>query len=186
MAKKRKTTKPVKAKKPAKATGRARPGISKLEAPAAATIQEAVDHVLTGKQHFNDLRKRESSRKKEIAEIVGLIREDIGNSVKSHSLNKHAYAVFKSLARHEAEVLAVIWPNLIWMMQTSGLMVKIEAVLSLDLQGGEEGEGKFVDETKSTETTEAVSEKAPRPGPQFGGKVKEIAEQAGAQTAAEE
>lgn len=107
------------------------------------------------------LLKKDGSFRDDISELTGQLREEIGNAVNNHNLDKDAFALLKRFAKMKPEKRAILWREFVAYMKICGFLADIDSRPELPLDAGADFE-----------------QSGSRP-PQFGG-VKEIAEKAGA------
>lgn len=122
---------------------------------------------LIDEKKLNKLLDADNGYKEEISDVVGTLREKIGNAVENDHLHKGAYADLKKFDRIKtAEKLSEHFLTLLAYMKMRGLFERINSVQRLDLD--------------EPEQPTPPAAKATRAGPKFGDTVKSLAEAAGA------
>lgn len=94
--------------------------------------------VLISRSALVKLLKNDDRYQEEMDGILGTRREEIGNAVQKHHLDKDAFADLKRLHKiNSNETLAHRWRTLLAYMKMTGVMDRIESVPMLPLDGDE-------------------------------------------------
>ena len=144
--------------------------------PSLDSVLDALPKLTTtiiSERELNKLLNADNRFKGEIDGVVGQLREEIKFAVENKHLHKGAYADLKRYDRMEPEKLAERFLTLLAYMRMRGLFTRINSVERLDL--GDE---------PPADDDEAKPAKA-KAGPKFGDAVNQLAQSAGASTAAE-
>lgn len=167
MAKKSRSRKAAKPKKPKGGSGR--PPKAGTKPPGGAADKSGPSTLrMTPGPALKSLLSTCRGLKANVDSIVGKIREEIAYHKEKKNLNTPMFAILRRFDKMEAEKASENWHTLVHYMETSGVMAKIEAVgrlpLGDDESGGEAGDGEAgesaADKAKAAKAAKAAAAKA--------------------------